>query len=107
MSSLGKLTEQGDGNDRFASLAMNGNPVSRAILVIGAILAALPVQAQTYDPRYPICMQVFTVDGPAIGCGYTSIAQCKASASGRAAECFANPYFAGADRKAPARARRR
>ncbi|MCA6110515.1 DUF3551 domain-containing protein [Bradyrhizobium cenepequi] len=82
-------------------------PVGRAILVIGAILVALPARAQTYDPRYPICMQVFSIDGPAIGCGYTSLAQCKASASGRAAECFANPYFAGAGKKAPARGRRR
>ncbi|MGX9426514.1 MULTISPECIES: DUF3551 domain-containing protein [Bradyrhizobium] len=82
-------------------------PVARAILVGVAILAALPAQAQTYDPRYPICMQVFSIDGPAIGCGYTSMAQCKASASGRAAECFANPYFAGAGAKAPAGARRR
>ncbi|WP_454620002.1 DUF3551 domain-containing protein [Bradyrhizobium cenepequi] len=81
--------------------------VDRAMLVIGALLAALPAQAQTYDPRYPICMQVFSIDGPAIGCGYASMAQCKASASGRAAECFANPYFAGASRKAPVRARRR
>ncbi len=81
--------------------------VDRAMLAIGALLAALPAQAQTYDPRYPICMQVFSIDGPAIGCGYASMAQCKASASGRAAECFANPYFAGASRKAPVRARRR
>ncbi|MCA1455880.1 DUF3551 domain-containing protein [Bradyrhizobium sp. BRP22] len=82
------------------------HPVGRAMLVTGTILAALPAQAQTYDPRYPICMQVFSISGPAIGCGYTSMAQCKASASGRAAECFANPYFAGARRKAPVRARR-
>ncbi|MBO4227079.1 DUF3551 domain-containing protein [Bradyrhizobium neotropicale] len=82
-------------------------PIGRAMLVIGAILAAPPAQAQTYDPRYPICMQVFSIDGPAIGCGYTSMTQCKASASGRAAECFANPYFAGAGGKAPAGARRR
>ncbi|MGY3616439.1 DUF3551 domain-containing protein [Bradyrhizobium sp. USDA 10063] len=82
-------------------------PTGQAILVIGAMLAALPAKAQTYDPRYPICMQVFSIDGPAIGCGYTSMAQCKASASGRAAECFANPYFAGPNTKAPARTRRR
>jgi Protein of unknown function (DUF3551) len=82
-------------------------PASRAILVMGAILAAVPAHAQTYDPRYPICMQVFSINGPAIGCGYASMAQCKASASGRAAECFANPYFAGAGRGAPVRTRRR
>jgi hypothetical protein len=69
------------------------------VLVIGAILAALPAEAQTYDPRYPICMQVYSINGIAIGCGYTSMAQCKASASGRAAQCIANPYFAGASRR--------
>jgi uncharacterized protein DUF3551 len=82
-------------------------PVAAAVPVIGAILAALPARAQTYDPRYPICIQVFSIDGSAIGCGYASMAQCKASASGRAAECFVNPYFAGASRKASVRARRR
>ena len=80
---------------------------AQAILVIGAVAAAVPAHAQTYDPRYPICMQVFSIDGPAIGCGYTSMALCKASASGRAAECFANPYFVGRNRKASARVRRR
>jgi hypothetical protein len=74
-------------------------PATGAIPVIGVILAAVPAHAQTYDPRYPVCMQVFSIDGPAIGCGYTSIAQCKASASGRAAECFANPYFAAGPRR--------
>jgi len=28
-------------------------------------------------------------------CRYASIPQCKASASGRAAQCDVNPYFAG------------
>jgi uncharacterized protein DUF3551 len=74
-------------------------PLGRTMLVIGAILAALPAQAQTYDPRYPICIQVYSINGTAIGCGYTSMAQCKASASGRAAQCIANPYFAGGPRR--------
>jgi hypothetical protein len=30
-------------------------------------------------------------------CSYTSLPQCNASASGRAAECVINPYFAGAE----------
>lgn len=74
-------------------------PLGRAMLVIGATLAAVPAEAQTYDPHYPICMQVYSIDGSAIGCGYTSMAQCKASASGRAAQCFANPYFASGPRR--------
>jgi Protein of unknown function (DUF3551) len=30
-------------------------------------------------------------------CSYTSLPQCNASASGRAAQCVINPYFAGAE----------
>ena len=35
--------------------------------------------------------------GNYIACGYTSMAQCALSASGRAAQCVVNPYFAGAN----------
>jgi hypothetical protein len=80
--------------------------IARSILLISAILAS-PAQAQTYDPRYPICMQVSTIDGSSIGCGYSTMAQCKASASGRSAQCFANPYFAGASKRAPVKVHRR
>ncbi|WP_225707053.1 DUF3551 domain-containing protein [Bradyrhizobium cenepequi] len=37
-------------------------------------------------------MKVDSINGRAIGCGDTSMAQCKASASGHLAECFANPF---------------
>ena len=65
-----------------------------AILALGAATAA-PAQAQTYDPRYPVCLHVY---GPVTyyECGYTSIAQCNGSASGRAAQCVLNPYLAHA-----------
>src|SRR5258706_5299188 len=58
------------------------------LLGMGTILTAAPAQAQMYDPRYPVCMQVYSRDGSFIGCGYTSMAQCAATASGRAAQCF-------------------
>jgi hypothetical protein len=77
------------------------------ILMIGTMFAVAPARAQTYDPRYPVCMEVYSIDGSSIGCGYTTMAQCAASASGRAAQCFANPYFAGTNRKAPASSKRR
>jgi hypothetical protein len=51
---------------------------------------------QTYNPDYPVCMQVYDIDGGYIACRYTSLAQCAQSASGLAAQCIANPYFAGA-----------
>ena len=70
------------------------------ILAAGSLLAAAPVDAQTYDPNYPVCLQVF---GPVsyFECRYTSLPQCNMTASGRAAMCVINPYFAGADIGAP------
>jgi hypothetical protein len=73
-------------------------------LAIAMTLAAASAQAQTYDPNYPICLQTFGRNGNAISCGYTSMPQCRLSASGRAAQCITNPYFAGAN---PGRTRRR
>jgi hypothetical protein len=69
------------------------------ILAIGTIAAATPLQAQTYDPNYPVCLQVYGRAGNYISCGYTSIAQCQLSASGRAAQCITNPYYAGSYRR--------
>ena len=66
--------------------------MAASIVVFGVMLAA-PAQAQTYDPNYPICLQAYGITGNYIACGYTSMAQCKLSASGRAAQCIENPYF--------------
>jgi hypothetical protein len=77
------------------------------LLGMGMIVTAVPAQAQTYDPRYPVCMQVYSREGSLIGCGYTSMAQCAASASGRPAQCFAIPYFARTERRASRRVHRR
>ena len=67
-------------------------------------LANAPAHAQTYDPNYPVCMQIY---GPVgyLDCRYASLEQCKYLAVGRSATCGVNPYFA---RKptAPRRARR-
>ena len=57
---------------------------TKLVLAAAMTLAAASAQAQTYDPNYPICLQVFGRAGNYIGCGYTSMAQCKLSASGRA-----------------------
>ena len=69
-------------------------------LPAAAILAwpgAAPVCAQTYDPNYPVCLLVYAPE-PYNRCSFTSLAQCNASASGRAAQCVANPFFANANR---------
>jgi hypothetical protein len=63
------------------------------LLLSGLAFAAVPAQAQTYDPNYPVCLQTYGINGNYIACGYTSMAQCKLSASARAAQCIDNPYF--------------
>jgi len=67
------------------------------ILAILVMAAATPAaRAQTYDPKYPVCLQVYTgANDYYFECGYTSIAQCNMSASGRAAQCIVNPYYKG------------
>jgi hypothetical protein len=78
-----------------------------AILTIATILTATPVMAQTYDPRYPVCLQIFQrMADFYFECAYTSLAQCNMSASGRAAQCVVNPYYAGA-KPSPGRKDRR
>jgi hypothetical protein len=67
-----------------------------AILTVGTVLTAAPVRAQTYDPSYPVCLQVYSIDG-----GYTNAPiprwhRAAQSASGRPAECIVNPYPASA-----------
>jgi hypothetical protein len=68
------------------------------ILAIGACLASAPAGAQTYDPRYPVCMHVYSGGNGGGGdwydCTFTSLPQCRATASGRAATCDVNPYYA-------------
>jgi hypothetical protein len=59
-----------------------------------ALLSAAPTRAQTYDPGFPVCIQTYGISGNYIGCSFTSIDQCRASASGRAAQCIVNPYYA-------------
>jgi len=65
------------------------------VVLAAAALTCPPAQAQTYDPNYPVCLQVYQgmIDFY-YDCSYTSMAQCAASASGRAADCVVNPYYA-------------
>jgi Protein of unknown function (DUF3551) len=65
-----------------------------AILVVGMV--PIGSAAQTYDPKYPVCLHVYTRGANYYEGRYTSLPQCNASASGRAAQCDVNPYFAGA-----------
>lgn len=64
-----------------------------AFAILGS---AAPARAQTFDPSYPVCLQVFQgYSDFYYECAYTSIPQCQASASGRYASCMVNPYYGG------------
>jgi hypothetical protein len=67
-----------------------------ATLTVATVLTATPTLAQTYDPKYPVCLQIYQSSRDYyFECAYTSLAQCNMSASGRAAQCIINPYYAG------------
>ncbi|MBR0849837.1 DUF3551 domain-containing protein [Bradyrhizobium diazoefficiens] len=76
-----------------------------AMVLFGGLLAAAPAAAQTYDPRCPVCIEIATLDGRTISCSFTSMAQCAATASGQAAQCYANPF--GVQNRLPTSAPRR
>jgi uncharacterized protein DUF3551 len=64
-----------------------------ALLSLAAVAMVEPASAQTYGQGYPVCLHVY---GPVTyyECSYTSMAQCNATASGRAAQCVLDPYYA-------------
>ena len=69
------------------------------LTAIATLFVAADAGAQTYDPRYPVCMKVYSGSlggGEWIDCSYTTLPQCHATASGRAAMCEINPYYANA-----------
>ncbi len=68
-----------------------------ASTLLAAMVSLLPpAQAQTYDPAYPVCLQIYqSMVDYYFECAYTSMPQCQASASGRNASCVVNPYYAG------------
>ncbi|MEH2527799.1 MULTISPECIES: DUF3551 domain-containing protein [unclassified Bradyrhizobium] len=70
--------------------------LSLTILAAATALPA-PARAQTYDPSYPVCLQVYQggIADFYFECHYRTMAQCQASASGRSAQCVVNPYYGG------------
>ena len=73
---------------------------SLTMFAAAALTASCSARAQTYSPDYPVCLHVY---GPAthIECAFTSLQQCDASASGRAAQCEVNPFLAYAEPAGP------
>jgi hypothetical protein len=67
-----------------------------ATLIAAMLFLATPARAQTFDPKYPVCLQVFqSFKDYYFDCTYSTMAQCQASGSGRSASCLVNPYYAG------------
>jgi hypothetical protein len=78
-----------------------------ASAIIAMILLATPARAQTYDPSYPVCLQIYqSMVDYYFECRYSTMAQCAASASGRSAQCVVNPYYAGPPAKRSKRKKR-
>jgi hypothetical protein len=66
------------------------------ILAMGIVLTAGHAQAQTYDPAYPVCLNVVSRGiSPYYRCSFTTMDQCRASANGQM--CSLNPYYSGAN----------
>ena len=64
-----------------------------ASTILAMVLLAAPARAQTYDPSYPVCLQIYqSIADFYFECRYASMAQC--AASGRSAQCVVNPYYA-------------
>jgi len=62
-----------------------------AMLLLGLAWSPQYARAQTYDPRYSVCLQSYGPNG-GISCSYSSMAECRLAAGGRGAQCVANPY---------------
>ena len=67
------------------------------IMIAGTLLTPASSHAQTFDPRYPVCMHVYSGanggGGEWYDCSFTSLPQCRATAFGRSAICDLNPYY--------------
>ena len=82
-----------------------------AILAIGAIWAAGPARAQTFDPHFPVCMHVYG-DPTYYECRFGSLAACAGSVPSRSAlrcalfSCFRASFSALRARAARSRSER-
>jgi len=75
--------------------------VALIALTVATMTLPPPARAQTYDPAYPVCLQVYQggIANYYFECAYRTMGQCQASASGRSAQCVVNPYYGGGKSK--------
>ncbi|MCG6206907.1 DUF3551 domain-containing protein [Rhodopseudomonas sp. HC1] len=76
--------------------------LSGMLVGLAATFVAMPA-AQARD--YPVCLRVYlNYHDWYDECSYDTMAQCRMSASGRAADCMTNPWYKGPEpRKKPRR----
>ena len=64
------------------------------VLTLATIAMTSPARAQTYDPRYPVCLKlVQNFGGERYDCRYVSLEQCQQSQGGLPAQCVVNPFY--------------
>jgi len=63
------------------------------ILGIATIFSRSPASAESFDTKYPVCMEVYASDGPRMDCYFWSMRQCWAKTDGMAAQCVANRNY--------------
>ena len=76
----------------------HGPATATALTILAATIAlSAPAPAQTYDPSYTVCLQIYQggIADFYFECRYQTMGQCMASASGRSAQCVVNPYYGG------------
>jgi len=74
-----------------------------AVLTIAGA-AALDVSPAHAERSYPYCLRVYGIVSY-VECYYSTMEQCKATASGRAAECYRDPFYPAYDEPRPRRRR--
>jgi len=62
------------------------------IFGMAVVVSAEPTWAQTYDPKYPVCMEVSIGDDSHIDCWFASMDQCRNGSAGTG-HCIENPYY--------------
>ncbi|MGB8606827.1 DUF3551 domain-containing protein [Bradyrhizobium sp.] len=63
-----------------------------ALLATSSLAVLGAGSAEAVRTRYPFCMGGATSPGLS-NCSFTSLAQCRATASGRRLTCIANPFY--------------
>lgn len=79
----------------IARLATQRGRVKRLMLFAVLALACAWISPTQAEIDYPYCIKVYTRDGY-IDCSFSTLAQCQATASGRPAQCYLDPFYKGA-----------